>query len=889
MRKFLLLPIVISFVSSLLNAQCLPGYIEDCNGNCYPIAWIGDGVCDNGYNVNSNFLCEQFNWDDGDCGVVSCGPGFVTDCDTNCVSIQYIGDGQCHNSDSINFECANFLYDGGDCINWIADCDGELFPDSVLSFLGNWHCNNSIFTNGGYSNPYFNNFYFNNINNLNFDCLAFNFDSGDCDVLACTDTSAINYYEHATIDDGSCLYADTNNVSCTIDYPNILKENIQLPSNSPRGLCVMPDSTSIYIGTDQGVVVVDLDNNIGPYLIPTNGLIYSCSSSLDGDYVFAANWSQGVVDVIETSSNTIINSITSGAGTLKMKTSNNGQWVAASNYYNNTVSIINADNFQFITNISVGQGPRNIDFSSNDSLLYVANWTSGTLGVYSTTTWQEVVEVTVDYWPQAVCALPGDDYVLVANFGYDLSYDHISVIRTSDWQVIARLQTGAGPEDIGLLGQNGEYIYVSNWGFACCHNTSQNLCCSAEIDKGTLTIISTPNFDSISPPLGTTLNQIPYIQSTLSTVKLDGEYSFGLDINPNFSEVYIVNKSSNTLSIVGFEEDTLVVVGCTDSSACNYNPIATCDDGSCTYQNSCSKPIPTGLYVDEIIHNRVRVHWDNMTDAVCLPRKYRIQYRVLGTTAWSQKNVQDAGLCNFGLPSTSKILKNLTPSTIYEYRIKGWYCCTTGASIWSPILNFTTADECPNVGNFSVSTPLTTRATFTWDDSNGPYSFVRIKLRVDSIQNPTVVDWFNAGGFGVMHPTFTRNKNGLTPGQTYRGQARTWCDPNGGAYKSLTWTSLIYWTQPIAIRLGGGSAIANLAIYPNPSRDVFNITFTSETIQDLKVRIVNVIGDELINEDLQQFIGEYTKQISLENNAKGIYFLEIETNEGVINKKLILQ
>jgi len=46
---------------------------------------------------------------------------------------------------------------------------------------------------------------------------------------------------------------------------------------------------------------------------------------------------------------------------------------------------------------------------------------------------------------------------------------------------------------------------------------------------------------------------------------------------------------------------------------------------------------------------------------------------------------------------------------------------------------------------------------------------------------------------------------------------------------------------------------------------------------------------KIINEDLQQFIGEYTKQIDLSNNAKGIYFLEITTNNGVVNKKLILQ
>ena len=205
-----------------------------------------------------------------------------------------------------------------------------------------------------------------------------------------------------------------------------------------------------------------------------------------------------------------------------------------------------------------------------------------------------------------------------------------------------------------------------------------------------------------------------------------------------------------------------------------------------------------------------------MTDAICLPKQYRIQYRVQGTTAWSQKNAQDAGLCNFGLSTTSKRLTNLTPETTYEYRIKAWYCNTTGASIWSSIDTFTTAPVCPNVGNFAVSTPLTTRAVFTWDDSNGPYSFVRIKFRIDSIQNPTGSDWQSAGGFGVFYPTFTRNKNGLTPGETYRGQSRTWCDPSGGMYKSLSWTPLIFWTQPTVVRMEGGQSITNLDIYPNP-------------------------------------------------------------------------
>jgi len=40
---------------------------------------------------------------------------------------------------------------------------------------------------------------------------------------------------------------------------------------------------------------------------------------------------------------------------------------------------------------------------------------------------------------------------------------------------------------------------------------------------------------------------------------------------------------------------------------------------------------------------------------------------------------------------------------------------------------------------------------------------------------------------------------------------------------------------------------------------------------------------------LNEFVGEYTKQVNLSTYTKGVYFLEITTDNGVINKKLILQ
>ena len=324
--------------------------------------------------------------------------------------------------------------------------------------------------------------------------------------------------------------------------------------------------------------------------------------------------------------------------------------------------------------------------------------------------------------------------------------------------------------------------------------------------------------------------------------------------------------------------------GCIDSTATNYNPLATCNDNSCIY--TCGSPQPVGLSVTDITHDRAKVNWVDANTSICMVDMYRVEYRVQGTTAWIQKTAMGSGLCQFGLITTDKRLWNLIPATTYEYRVKVWYCGSS-ASAWSPISTFNTQDICPDVVNFDVSTPTNTRATFTWSEPSSRYSFTRIKLRVDSVGST----WLTAGGFGVMYPTLTVNKNGLVAGESYRASSRTWCDPNGGAHKALNWSPFIFWTQPGSmIRLESeDSRINNLTIYPNPSRDIFNITFQAEEIQDMKVRILNLIGGEILSEDLQQFIGQYTKEIDLSNNAKGIYFLNIETDKGVINKKLILQ
>ena len=83
--------------------------------------------------------------------------------------------------------------------------------------------------------------------------------------------------------------------------------------------------------------------------------------------------------------------------------------------------------------------------------------------------------------------------------------------------------------------------------------------------------------------------------------------------------------------------------------------------------------------------------------------------------------------------------------------------------------------------------------------------------------------------------------------------------------------------------------VSGLDVYPNPSRDIFNVTFTSEEAQTISVKVVNMIGEEIYSEELTDFVGQFTKVVDMNTQPKGVYFLEITTNNGGVNHKVIVQ
>jgi hypothetical protein len=398
--------------------------------------------------------------------------------------------------------------------------------------------------------------------------------------------------------------------------------------------------------------------------------------------------------------------------------------------------------------------------------------------------------------------------------------------------------------------------------------------------------------------------------------------------------------------------------------------------------------VPSGLSVDNIIHNRVTFNWSAPSAA---PSHYMIRYRALGTSSWT---VMTAGPINSNeFTGTSRTRYFMEPGTTYEWGIRARVLNEDGStncqSSWSASSEYTTLDACANLENLSVDNVEANWVTFYadapaaewgvwqskgkmravgtnayryvngdsdgtisgvlkgnftastdyewhtkswctgnvdangdsdpqyhsgWGDfsafsteaacdkmptnlttsSNGANTAVIMSwdtpatgapdhyfLEMTNLTTGAVYEWNNIPGTDNSKTKFNQN-----PGDEISWRIRGACGTNGTSWATI-------FSQPATYTLGGArlanNSVANLDVYPNPSRDIFNVTFTSEEAQTMTVKVVNMIGEEVFTEELTEFVGQYTQVIDMNTQPKGVYFLEITTSTGGINKKIVLQ
>jgi hypothetical protein len=85
----------------------------------------------------------------------------------------------------------------------------------------------------------------------------------------------------------------------------------------------------------------------------------------------------------------------------------------------------------------------------------------------------------------------------------------------------------------------------------------------------------------------------------------------------------------------------------------------------------------------------------------------------------------------------------------------------------------------------------------------------------------------------------------------------------------------------------GGNAL-NISLHPNPAKDVFYLSFKEANVASAELTILTLDGRAVYTENLGS-VKEISKEFTISNLAKGIYFVKINFGETTSFKKLVIQ
>ncbi|WP_242926499.1 T9SS type A sorting domain-containing protein [Pontibacter vulgaris] len=80
-----------------------------------------------------------------------------------------------------------------------------------------------------------------------------------------------------------------------------------------------------------------------------------------------------------------------------------------------------------------------------------------------------------------------------------------------------------------------------------------------------------------------------------------------------------------------------------------------------------------------------------------------------------------------------------------------------------------------------------------------------------------------------------------------------------------------------------------ISIYPNPSNGVFTISLANLESKTAELRIINVIGNEILRETITRNDGQFSKEIDLNKFAKGLYYVKLEADNYSAIKRVVIK
>jgi outer membrane autotransporter protein len=310
-------------------------------------------------------------------------------------------------------------------------------------------------------------------------------------LVACLCTTSLGQIENNVY----IANSSSNNLSIINTATDTVSTLNLTPSFGPFGIAVTPDGRFAYI--TNGGFSLPGSNTISVLDVATNSLVKTITPAAvqftpagvavtpDARFAYVASRVGGKVSVINTTSNTVTDTITGlGTGLEGVAITPNGKFAYVTRAAG-TVTVINtATNSVEGNPIPVGAFPFGVAFTPNGAFAYVGNGEGNTVSVINTATkavgtinLEPILGPTGE--PLDVAVTPDGKFVYVVS-----ATPVVAVIATATNKVVGSIDLPVGSVSAGIsITPNGEFVFVEDFRS---HNVS-------EIDVATNTLVKTFN------------------------------------------------------------------------------------------------------------------------------------------------------------------------------------------------------------------------------------------------------------------------------------------------------------------------------------------------------------------------------------------------------------
>ncbi len=94
----------------------------------------------------------------------------------------------------------------------------------------------------------------------------------------------------------------------------------------------------------------------------------------------------------------------------------------------------------------------------------------------------------------------------------------------------------------------------------------------------------------------------------------------------------------------------------------------------------------------------------------------------------------------------------------------------------------------------------------------------------------------------------------------------------------------------LGVGIDKNPAISSVEVFPNPIQDVANIKMNMQKATDVNITVYNTLGQVITNEKVTyQATGEVVKSIDVSTFNKGLYFIEVKTQNETFKQKVLIK